>query len=230
MQQTTLNASSRAGSAVQLPAAAVRPVIKAAQRCVTRASLSSSSSASHPQQRCQTRQASQRQTLLSKRGQAQVCHAVILDGKLISRTEVPAFIQRDDMMDQLYRWTLMEGQEAGMRNFGAPMVITPQYQESSLWGFNIGIYREGIKLTDLGVQFDDDIVTKHEFVGKDERGMPLLEGRVDEIKGKHMEIWKLDSIPVDEDLRATIRSYCTALVSALNRYYAFGSVFVDDSQ
>lgn len=41
---------------------------------------------------------------------------------------------------------------------------------------------------------------------------------------------KLDSIPVDEDLRATIRSYCTALVSALNRYYAFGSVFVDDSQ
>ncbi len=35
---------------------------------------------------------------------------------------------------------------------------------------------------------------------------------------------------MSEDLRSTIRTYCTALVAALNRYYAFGSVFVDDSQ
>lgn len=192
MQQTKLNASSRAGSAVKLPSASVPVVsrVPAAQRCVTQASLSSSVNTSQHQSKCQTRQASQRQALLSKRGQAMVCHAVVLDGKLISRTEVPAFIQRDDMMDQLYRWTLMEGQEAGMRNFGAPMVITPQYQDSSLWGFHVGIFREGVKLTDLAVQFDDDVVSKHEFVGKDERnGMPVLEGRVDEIKGKNMEIW-----------------------------------------
>jgi hypothetical protein len=33
---------------------------------------------------------------------------------------------------------------------------------------------------------------------------------------------------VDEDLRATIRAFCTGLVSALNKYYAFGSVFAEE--
>ncbi len=41
---------------------------------------------------------------------------------------------------------------------------------------------------------------------------------------------KMDSTPVSEELRSCIRAYCTALVAALNRYYAFGSVFVDDAQ
>jgi hypothetical protein len=34
--------------------------------------------------------------------------------------------------------------------------------------------------------------------------------------------------PVDEDLRATIKAFCTGLVSALNKYYAFGSVFAEE--
>lgn len=34
--------------------------------------------------------------------------------------------------------------------------------------------------------------------------------------------------PVDEDLRATIRAFCTGLVAALNKYYAFGSVFAEE--
>ena len=38
----------------------------------------------------------------------------------------------------------------------------------------------------------------------------------------------LDDSPVDEELRSTIRRFCEALVSALNKYYAFGSCFVDD--
>ncbi len=33
-----------------------------------------------------------------------------------------------------------------------------------------------------------------------------------------------------EDLRSTIRFFCQGLVGALNRYYAFGSVFVDDER
>jgi hypothetical protein len=39
---------------------------------------------------------------------------------------------------------------------------------------------------------------------------------------------KLDTDPVDEDLRSTIRAFCTGLASALNRYYAFGSVFAEE--
>ena len=40
------------------------------------------------------------------------------NGKLISSTEVAAFIQRDDMMDQLVLWANIEAGEGGHRNFG----------------------------------------------------------------------------------------------------------------
>jgi len=40
---------------------------------------------------------------------------------------------------------------------------------------------------------------------------------------------KLDDSPVDEELRSCIRRFCEELMSALNKYYAFGSCFVDDS-
>ncbi len=39
---------------------------------------------------------------------------------------------------------------------------------------------------------------------------------------------KICDRPVDEDLRATIRAFCTGLVAALNKYYAFGSVFAEE--
>ncbi|KXZ55426.1 hypothetical protein GPECTOR_3g77 [Gonium pectorale] len=133
-------------------------------------------------------------------------------------------------MDQLYRWSMMEGGESGQRNFGLPMKVDPVYYEERLWGFNVAIFSEGVKLTDLGVMFDKTAITKHEWVGRGEDGFPVMEGKSDEVKGKNFEIWKMDSEPVTEDLRSCIRAYCTALVAALNRYYAFGSVFVDDAQ
>ena len=40
---------------------------------------------------------------------------------------------------------------------------------------------------------------------------------------------KLDENVVDEQLRETIRNICQQLVSAINKYYAFGSVFVDEA-
>ena len=39
---------------------------------------------------------------------------------------------------------------------------------------------------------------------------------------------KMDDNPVDDELRVSIRSFCESLVSALNKYYAFGSCFTDD--
>jgi hypothetical protein len=39
---------------------------------------------------------------------------------------------------------------------------------------------------------------------------------------------KLDEDKVDEDLRATLRAFCSGLVAALNKYYAFGSVFAEE--
>ena len=112
---------------------------------------------------------------------------------LISATEVPAFIQRDDMMDQIYRWAIIEAAEAGLRNFGMPMKVVPVYYvaagEETLWGFDVEIIKEGIKMADLGVNFDCESVMKHEWVGRDEEGFPRNEGNAEAVIGKNLEIW-----------------------------------------
>ncbi|KAJ9517886.1 hypothetical protein QJQ45_004171 [Haematococcus lacustris] len=114
-------------------------------------------------------------------------------GKLISKTEIAAFIQRDDMMDQMVLWANIEAREGGIRNFGLPMDVEPFYRtvgdSSMLWGFKVGIFKEGNKLCDLGILFDQDPVTKHEWVGRGDDGFPVLEGKTEEVRGKHLEIW-----------------------------------------
>ncbi len=113
--------------------------------------------------------------------------------KLISRTEVPAFIMRDDMMDQIVRWATIEAAESGLVNFGMPMTVQTFYlgegDEQMLWGFKVGIFKEGVKQTDLAITFDRIGTQKHEWVGRDDNGMPVLEGKVDEVAGKNLEIW-----------------------------------------
>lgn len=152
------------------------------------------------------------------------------NGKLISTTEIAAFIQRDDLMDQMYRWALIEAGEGGFRNFGMPMTVQPFYSQDVLWGYTVGIYKDGSKQTDLAIMFDEANTTKSEWIGRGDDGFPVAEGRQTDVLGKNFMIWKLDSTPVSEELRSTIRAFCTGLVAALNRYYAFGSVFVDDAQ
>ena len=129
---------------------------------------------------------------------------------------------------------MIEAGESGFRNFGLPMTVEPTYrtigEEQILWGFKVGMLKDGVKLTDIGVQFDDKRVEKHEWVGRDSNGFPVNEGRVDVIEGMNIEIWKMDMNPVSEDLRSAIRGFCTGLVATINRYYAFGSVFVDEER
>lgn len=80
-------------------------------------------------------------------------------GTLISKTEVASFIQRDDFMDQIYRWAIIEAGESGIRNFGLPMNVEPFYNttmpiDPMLWGFKVSIFKEGTHLCDLGIMFD----------------------------------------------------------------------------
>ncbi len=111
------------------------------------------------------------------------------NGKHISSTEVPPFIPRDDLMDQMYRWSLMEAGEGGQRNFGLPMKVEPTFYQEQLWGFNVAIFKEGAKLTDIGVFFDKNVVSKHEWVGRGQDGFPVLEGKAEDVVGKNLEIW-----------------------------------------
>lgn len=44
-------------------------------------------------------------------------------GKLISKVEIPAFIPRPDLLDQLYRWAMIEIQEGGVASVGCPCKV-----------------------------------------------------------------------------------------------------------
>ena len=44
-------------------------------------------------------------------------------GKLIAKSEIPAFIPRQDLMDQLTRWAYTEVQEESMRKFGLAVKV-----------------------------------------------------------------------------------------------------------
>lgn len=57
----------------------------------------------------------------------------------------------------------------------------------------------------------------------------MLEGNAEEIKGKNFEIRKLGEDSVSDQVKTSIKEFCKLLVGAINKYYAFGSCFVDDS-
>lgn len=60
-------------------------------------------------------------------------------------------------------------------------------------------------------------------------GFPILEGNAEEVDGKNFEIRKVCDNSVSEPMRASIKDFCQMLVAAINKYYAFGSCFVDDA-
>jgi hypothetical protein len=64
---------------------------------------------------------------LNRRNAMQVPQAAQTEGgvgKLFSKVEIPAFIPRQDLMDQLIRWAFIEVQENGMGNVGCPCKVS----------------------------------------------------------------------------------------------------------
>lgn len=152
-------------------------------------------------------------------------------GKLISKTEIPAFIPRDDFADQMVRWAYMEQADGAVQKFGLPIKVEEVFREDDgrLWGTNLSFLRNGESVTTLYCGFDDDVLLKSEWMGMDDLGFPVPEGNMSEVQGKHYEIRKICDLPVDEELRTTLKEFCKTLVTTINKYYAFGSVFVDDT-
>jgi hypothetical protein len=93
------------------------------------------------------------------------------------------------MMEQMLRWAMIEADEGGMRNFGMPMKVHPRFLEDVLWGFDVEIIKEGNKVAELGVGFDGEVTVKYEWIGQGKDGFPTKEGKQEEVKGKHFEIW-----------------------------------------
>ena len=140
---------------------------------------------------CAARQ-SQWTSSRSTRRAPQICRATAAasTGKLLSKSEVPAFIPRDDLMDQLLRWALMNAQEEGVALFGLPMKVTRQKAtDNDIKAFKVTVMsREGATLTDIGLNFDDESSSKYDWLGRGADGFPTTEGEATEVQGKHLEI------------------------------------------
>ena len=103
-------------------------------------------------------------------------------------------------------------------------------REGLTWGFTVSFLKDGETATDIHVGFDEETAIKSEWVGRGADGFPILEGDVEEILGKYFVIKKTCDRPVNEDIRQSIKDFCTLLVAAINKYYAFGSCFADDRE
>ncbi|CAG9463272.1 unnamed protein product [Pedinophyceae sp. YPF-701] len=153
--------------------------------------------------------------------------------KTITTTEIPNFIHRDDLMDQLRTWATIECMNRGAQNFGLPMTIEEQFDrqddEDVLWGMTISILREGERACDISFGFDSEYTEKSQYLDMDpETGMPIKGGKITKIKGKNFVIEKTCDRPVDDELRGVIRSLCGGVADALGRFYSFGSVWSED--
>jgi hypothetical protein len=149
------------------------------------AARASARPAPRPQHRLAPSRHAQRAAPFSTaRAAALACRA----GKLISKTEVPSFIQRDDMMDQITRWACIEAAENGHRNFGLPMTVESLFKNDVLNGIKIAILREGIKLTDIVIEFDNEVCYKYDWIAIDEEMNAVPEGEGKAVAGKNIEI------------------------------------------
>lgn len=59
----------------------------------------------------------------AKRAPVTCAAASTSGGVLISKTEVPAFIPRDDMADQIVRWAIIESSDNAISKFGMPFKV-----------------------------------------------------------------------------------------------------------
>ena len=138
-------------------------------------------------------------TARRSRGQPQshICRAAatVPTGKLLSKSEVPAFIPREDLIDQLLRWSLINAQEEGVAQFGLPMKVSRQQEVNEVSAFKVTVLsREGATLTDIGLNFDDESSNKYDWLGRGADGFPSVEGEPTEIAGKHLEIRQVTAV------------------------------------
>ena len=66
---------------------------------------------------------------------------VAAQAKLISRSDIPAFIPRDDLMNQLTRWAELEVKNDGVTNFGVACSVDLHERKDVRWGFTVNMER-----------------------------------------------------------------------------------------
>jgi hypothetical protein len=148
------------------------------------------------------------------------------DGKiLLTKAEIPAFIPRDDFLQQLYQWAEISIGQRGRAAYGYAMTVSRLEIDEELKGFQVQIGKE----TTIEVGMDDLITEKYEFLSRGPDGFPVPKGKVEEIPGKYLEVRKVDQNPTSDAAKQAIKDVISAVMKAFDSYYAFGSVFSHDS-
>ncbi|WZN60704.1 hypothetical protein HKI87_03g22380 [Chloropicon roscoffensis] len=167
-------------------------------------------------------------TSVAKRGGALRCLAAkdeTANVTVLTKAEIPAFIPRDDFIQQLYQWAEISIGQRGRTAFGYAMVIEKLFEDDELRGFTCKVGDE----TTIEVGMDSEITEKYEFIARGPDGFPVPKGKVEEIKGKYLEVRKVDNNQVSENGKQAIRELIGQVMKAFDSYYAFGSVFSHDS-
>ena len=148
------------------------------------------------------------------------------EGLLLSKAEVPAFIPREDFLQQLYQWAEISIGQQSRSQFGYSMVVERvEPDDTHLGGFRVQVGTE----TTIDIVMDAEETEKYEFVGRGQDGFPEPKGKKEIVKGKFLEIRKIDSNKVSEQAKSAIKELISAVMKAFDMYYAFGSVFCDDT-
>eukprot|EP01025_Chloroclados_australasicus_P058968 TRINITY_DN7446_c0_g2_i1.p2 TRINITY_DN7446_c0_g2~~TRINITY_DN7446_c0_g2_i1.p2 ORF type:complete len:224 (+),score=27.60 TRINITY_DN7446_c0_g2_i1:129-800(+) len=190
---------------------------------------------------CRLLLAPQRSVTVGQKGQKckRLAHRAVLvratsgllesQAKLLNKTEISTMIPRQDLLDQLRKWAISEIGNDGYKLFGMHCDVDEHFAEDeSLLGFTVWMQQKGERVCGILVRFDDESLQKFEWIGRGEDGFPTKEGPSKPVEGKHLEIWKVDNNPVDSEIRSAVKLFCQMLLTAMNRYYAFGSVFVEE--
>mmetsp|Transcript_5532 Transcript_5532/g.7478 ORF Transcript_5532/g.7478 Transcript_5532/m.7478 type:complete len:243 (+) Transcript_5532:68-796(+) len=162
------------------------------------------------------------------------------DWKIIAKAEIPALVPREDLLDQLLKWSIIEFEENGRRNFGNKMVVDICDEYTREDGTPTAF---AVKLKDIdGVGANIEVLMDNEVVEVEKNGEGFAQEKEAtdpneppnpfamsyDIIGKNLIIRrKAGELP--ESLVPLIREVVGGLSRAINTYYAFGSVYADDS-
>ena len=147
---------------------------------------------------------------------------------MLTRSEIPPLVDREDLMMNLYKWAELDVVERGRTTFGFAMAVQPCLREdgTTLKGFSVRVGDE----TTIEVRMDDESTEKWEFLRPNpETGFPENAGNRTEVLGKYVEVYKMDENKVSAEGKAAIKKLVQSLAMTIDKYYAFGSVFIDDS-
>ena len=147
---------------------------------------------------------------------------------MLTRSEIPPLIDRENHIINLYKWAQLEVVEKGRTTFGFSMAVAPCLREdgTTLQGFSVRVGDE----TTVEVKMDDEKTEKWDFLRPNpETGMPENAGNRTEVLGKFVEIHKVDDNKVTAEGKKAIKTFVQLLAMTIDQYYAFGSVFIDDS-